>query len=374
MKILANREGLLSAFQAVWGVVPSKSPKAILQNVKLIASEEDGTTLLATDLEVGLIRRVTGVKVDQPGAAILSARVLDILRSSKDEELSIEVEDEKIEIRGLRSNFKLVAENPDLFPSVSGFEAADYYRVSAGDLKAAIRRTIFAIDEESTRFALGGLLWQFDGDKLSIVSTDGRRLAECALTMEREGNPPDLTNGNGAPVLPPKAMKMLERSLADDETQVHISINSKNSASIWADDLTLYTRLVEGRFPRYQDVFPGEEAQRISLPAGDLLGGTAQAKIMTSEESRGVDFAFSADGLTFSAQGADVGAATIELPLSLGCQPVTITFDPQYLDQMLRTWDADQEITLNLIDAKHPMVINVGESYRYVAMPMTRDR
>src|SRR3954464_9940860 len=115
MKSLCNREGLLAGFAMVSGVVPARSPKPILQNVKLVADSEDGSILMATDLEVGIRYRVLGVKVDEPGAVILpTARMGSILRTSLDEELAVEVEGDHLVVRGLHSEWKLPNESADL--------------------------------------------------------------------------------------------------------------------------------------------------------------------------------------------------------------------------------------------------------------------
>ena len=159
MKALCNREGLLAAFGMVSGVVPARSPKPILQNVKLIADPEEGAILMATDLEVGIRHRVMGMKVDQPGAVILpTARVGSILRTSNDLELDLEADGDHLWIRGLHSEFQLPAEDPSLYPEVPDFAATSYHVVKAADLRKLIRRTIFATDVESTRYALGGVL------------------------------------------------------------------------------------------------------------------------------------------------------------------------------------------------------------------------
>ena len=152
MKALCNRDGLLAALGMVSGVVPARSPKPILQNVKLVVDAEDGSTLMATDLEVGIRYRVLGIKVDQPGAVILpTARIGQILRTSNDDELAIETEGDHLIVRGLRSEFSLNLEDPDLFPEVPDFGAQTYHSVAASDLRKLIRRTIFATDVESTR-------------------------------------------------------------------------------------------------------------------------------------------------------------------------------------------------------------------------------
>src|SRR5437763_3163764 len=128
MKALCNRERLLAAFGMVSGVVPTRSPKPILQNLKLVADADEGSVLMATDLEVGIRHRVHGMKVDQPGSLILpTARVGSILRTSTDEELALEGDGEHLVIRGLHAEFNLPGEDPSLFPEVPDFAATSYH-------------------------------------------------------------------------------------------------------------------------------------------------------------------------------------------------------------------------------------------------------
>src|SRR5947209_14660150 len=124
MKALCNREGLLAAFGMVSGVVPARSPKPILQSIKLVADPDEGSVLMATDLEVGIRHRVIGMKVEQPGSAILATqRVGSILRTSTDEELAIEADGDQLIVRGLHAEFTLPAEDPGLYPEVPDFAA-----------------------------------------------------------------------------------------------------------------------------------------------------------------------------------------------------------------------------------------------------------
>src|SRR5205823_5630106 len=136
MKALCNREGLLAAFGMVSGVVPARSPKPILQNLKLVADPDEGSILMATDLEVGIRYRVIGVKVDQPGAAILpTQRMGSILRTSVDEELFLEADEDHLIVRDRRAEFRLPSEDPNLFPEVPDFGAAAYHKIEAADLR-----------------------------------------------------------------------------------------------------------------------------------------------------------------------------------------------------------------------------------------------
>lgn len=372
MKALCNREGLLSAFGMVSGVVPARSPKPILQNVKLVADPEEGSILMATDLEVGIRHRVLGVKVDQPGSVILpTGRFNQILRSTRDAELNLEVVNDELLIKGLRAEFKLPGEDPSLYPEVPDFAATSFHVVSAADLRKLIRRTIFATDVESTRYALGGVLVELTPESITMVGTDGRRLARMVASAESENNAP---NPPGNPVVPVKALKLIERNLDDSDPPVHIAIQGTSAVLVRTERAVIYSRLVEGRFPRYQDVFPANVEVKIKINTGELRLAVEQASIVTSEESRGVDFSFGNGVLRLSSQAADVGSSFVELPIPYEGKPVEITFDPRYLTDALKTLDDESEITAELIDSKNAAVFKTEDGYTYVVMPLMRDR
>ena len=372
MKALCNREGLLNAFTMVTGVAPARSPKPILQNVKFVVDDDDGSTLLATDLEVGIRHRVLGVRVEVPGAIILpTAKVGSILRTSNDDELSIETVDDQILIRGRYSEFKLPSDNPEHFPEVPDFAATSYHVVSAADLRRLIRRTSFATDPESTRYALGGCLIEFTAESLTMVGTDGRRLARMIAPAEIENDGPIPT---GSPVVPVKALKILERNINDDEAPVHIAIQADKNVLVRTENAVIYSRLVEGRFPRYQDVFPTHVENKVSVEVGPLRLAVEQASIVTSEESRGVDFNFSEGVLRLASQAADVGSSHVDLPIGYEGKAVEITFDPRYLTDALKTLDDASTVHIELIDSKNAAVFKTDDRYTYVVMPLTRER
>jgi DNA polymerase-3 subunit beta len=373
MKALCNREGLLAAFGMVSGVVPARSPKPILQNVKLVADPDAGSTLMATDLEVGIRHRVLGMKVEEPGAVILpTARFGSILRTSTDPELYLEAGAEQLLVRYPgRAEFHLPGEDPALYPEVPDFAAAGYHEVAAADLRKLIRRTIFATDTESTRYALGGVLVELKDDSITMVSTDGRRLARMAAPAEARN---DAQAPPGNPVVPVKALKLIERNLDDTDPPVHLAIQGTTSVLLRTERAVIYSRLVEGRFPRYQDVFPADVETKIRLDAGPLRLAVEQASIVTSDESRGVDFKFAEGALRLSSQAADVGSSQVEVPIAYDGKPLEITFDPRYLSDALKTLDDNDVVTVDLIDAKTAAVFHTEDRYTYVVMPLTRDR
>lgn len=372
MKSLCNRDGLLAGFGMVSGVVPARSPKPILQNVKLVSDPDEGSILMATDLEVGIRYRVLGVKVDRAGSVILpTQKMQSILRTSTDEELAIETADDQLLVRGLRAQFKMPTDDPALYPEVPDFAATAYHVVAAADLKKLIRRTMFATDVESTRYALGGVLVELTAESITMVGTDGRRLARMSAAAEAEGG---ATSPGGNPVIPVKALKLIERNLNDDDPPVHIAIQSGTSVLVRTERAVIYSRLVEGRFPRYQDVFPTSVEVKIPMEVGPLLSAVEQASIVTSEESRGVDFTFGEGILKLASQTADVGSSDIDMPISYEGKPVSITFDPRYLTDALKTLESSAAITAELIDHKNAAVFRTDDGYSYVVMPLTRER
>ena len=372
MRALCDREALLTAFGMVSGVVSVRSPKPILQNVQLIVDADDRSVLIGTDLDVGIRYHVRGTKVEKPGAVILpTTQMSSILRTCTDSELTIETDRDRLIIRGLHSEFALPAEDASLFPEVPDFATLSYHVIAAADLKKLIRRTIFATDVESTRYALGGVLVELTVESIAMVGTDGRRLARMSAAAEPENNP---SLPGGSPVIPVKALKVIERNLADDDLPVHLAFQNGTAVLIRSERSVIYSQLVEGRFPRYQDVFPANSDIKIPLEVGPLRTAVEQASIVTSEDSRGVDFQFSSGMLRLTSQSAAVGNSLIALPIGYEGKTVAITFDPRYLTDALKTLDDTTFITAELIDSNNAAVFKTNDCYTYVVMPLTREQ
>jgi DNA polymerase III subunit beta len=135
----------------------------------------------------------------------------------------------------------------------------------------------------------------------------------------------------------------------------------------------LSPRLVEGRFPKYQDVIPRDFNTSIELVASPLLSAVRQAMIVTNEESRGVDFTFADGTLTLTSVGQDVGSSKIQIPIGYDGEPIVITFDPKFVQDFLRVLEPASPLTLNLIDGNSAAVFRAEENYTYVVMPLSRE-
>jgi DNA polymerase-3 subunit beta len=369
MKVTCNREKLLAAFQTAASVAPSRSPKPILQNVKMEV-HADGVTLMATDLEVGIRIDVPGVEVEQPGAAVLPlSRFGSILRESSDETLRLESNAQGTIVRGERSEFKLPGENPAEFPAIAQFTDEKYHQAPARFVKELIRRTIFATDNESSRYALGGVLLEFEEEKITAVGTDGRRLAKMEGPATNVGGH---GSGESTIIVPLRAMQLIERTLHEGDAEVQIAAHT-NEILIKSPRATIYSRLLEGRFPSWRDVFPKTEGTTaIEITVGPFHSSVRQAAIVTSEESRGVDFVFGEGTVVLSGQAAETGQARVELPISYDGSPIAIKLDPRFVMDFLKVLDPEKNFTLDLKDSDNAAVCSTDDGYGYVIMPLAQ--
>ncbi len=372
MKISCDREQLLQAFQTVASVAPSRSPKPILQNVKLEVTDQ-AVTLLATDLEVGIRHQVNGVDIQSPGVAILSvARFGSILRESTDQTLHIESDAQGTTIRGERSQFRLPAEDPAEFPQVTAFEETDYHTVSARLLRELIRRTAFATDNESSRYALGGIKLEVEGDQLTAIGTDGRRLAKMTGPVGTTGKAIDSAQTT---IIPTRAMTLIERAVDPTEDEVQIAVKG-NEFLVHTVRATISARMLEGRYPDWNKVFPepGGGGVNLDLAVGATLTAVRQAQIATSDESRGIDFTFGEGMLVLSGKAAEVGQSRVELPIGYDGDELTVTLDPRFAIDFLKVLDADKTFCFAVKDSESAAVCSTDDGYGYVIMPLARDR
>lgn len=373
MKISCNRDLLVQAFQAVAAVAPPRSPKPILQNVKLdITGPETPATLTATDLEVSIRHDVDGVEAESPGAILLPVvRFGQILRESFDTVFRIETDGQKTVVRGERSTFNLASESPAEFPTTDAFDAESYYQAPAALLKTAIRRTIFATDNESSRYALGGVKFECEEGNLIAVGTDGRRLAKMEGPLESVGQPDPFGD---ATIVPSRSLQLIDRTIPDGAEGVRVAVK-QNALVVASGPATFSTRLLEGRFPRWRDVFPQRnDSVQIELTVGPFFSAVRQAMIVTSDESRGVDFTFGEGMLVLAGRAAEVGDSRVEMPIGYDGKPIDITLDPRFVVDFLKTLDSEESFAFDLVDGDSAAVARVDDGYAYVIMPLARDR
>jgi len=170
--------------------------------------------------------------------------------------------------------------------------------------------------------------------------------------------------------VPTKAMGLLERNLQDPEEMVRVTLRP-NEVLFKTERAVIYSRLVEGRYPAYREVFPKKPTTKITLTVGPFLAAVRQSAIMTDDESKRVAFAFAKKKLTMQARGAEAGRSRVELPLDYEGKGVEISFDPRFLTDMLKVLEPDAELALELVDSTSPALFRSGANYSYVVMPLS---
>lgn len=371
MKVTCKREELAHAFATAATVVNARSPKAILRNVKFDVVPDEAT-LSATDLEIGLRMSVPGVTVESPGSVVLPvASFGPILRESSDETLEIEYDGTAIHVRGQQSRFRLASEDPNEFPAIRGFEEDRYHEISARFFRELVRRTVFATDNESGRYALGGVLIELEGDGIVGVATDGRRLSMQTgpATAVGEHSTADTTT-----IIPTRAMNLIDRATAGNDEAIQIAVRD-NDVLVRSERTTIYSRLVEGRFPRWRDVFPRrDDASTIELPVGPFFAAVRQAGILASGENRGVEFTFETGKVVLEGVGAEVGESRVELPIEYDGPTRPIRLDHRFVSDFLRVLEPDCIFSFEVQSPDGPAICKYDNSFSYVIMPLAREQ
>ena len=372
MKITCDREPMAAAFQLAANVAPSRSPKEVLTNVKLTVSGQTAV-LTATDMEVGIRITVQGeVDVEKEGTCLLPvARTNAILRESSDERLTLETNEAGVKISGNRSRFNLPSANPDEFPSVESFEESSYHVIPTHLFSELVKRTVFATDAESSRYALGGVLLEMEGDEVIAVGTDGRRLARMQGKAQAvEGHK---TTGANT-IVPTRAIQLMERAVSDKDETVDVAART-NDLMIRTPRCTIYSRLVEGRYPNWRQVFPQrEDSHRVDMVVGPVFASLRQAAIVTDQESRGIELTFENGNLRIEGNTAEIGSSQVDMPIAYDGEEVRLTLDHRFLADFCKVLDNEANFVFDFESSQTPAVLTTEDGYGYVIMPMSRDR
>ncbi len=363
MKVICNRGALLEALLVTGNVVTARTPKPVLQCVKLTAAD-DKLTIGATDLEVAIRYSNTQVQIEQPGEALVPAdKIRDIVRESIDDTLSIEVEQDVANIKGQDSHFKIFTQAVSEFPPVPEFEGKADLEIQGGALKALIGQTLFAAARESSRYAFNGVLITSQGKKISLVSTDGRRLAQANgdLITGTEANGPTA-------IVPTKTLTLVDKLIDDPEETVGIQIR-ENQIIFHTSSATLTSTLLEGQFPPYQDVIPKDTDKLMTASTSEFLSAIRRASLLTTEESKGVRMQFSKSGLVLTSRSPESGEATVNFPCKYEGADIEIGFNPAFLVDALKVVDTD-EISFELTAPNRPALLKGGPNFQYVIMPV----
>ena len=369
MEITISKFELLRELTATQGVVERKTTIPILSNY-LFEAAGDKLQLTATDLDLSL-RTACTAKVKKEGACTIPARKLyDYVKLLPDADITIKLlENHWVSIRCGRSNTKMVGMARSNFPTLPVFPTAGVVKIPSAVLRSMIAKTGFAIANEESRYTLNGALMVLKSESITMVATDGHRLAH----IERSGEKFDGVSGEMKTLVPKKAMDELKTLL--DATDAETIDFAKDESTLYfrVGPRLLTSRQLTGQFPNYEAVLPKDITKSISVPGEELGAAIARVAQFADERSHAVRLRLEKDELKLSASSADSGDSEDSLEIAYNGDPMTIGFNAQYLIDFIKAAGSEQ-IKLELKDPQSAGQFRPADSedykYRYIVMPM----
>jgi DNA polymerase-3 subunit beta len=231
------------------------------------------------------------------------------------------------------------------------------------DFKQACRQVVFAAAKESSRYAINGILFELKGKKLALVATDGRRLARRRLSVTVSGDSPF---SQQRVIVPPKALALVERM--DDGDVVNIGLDGSRIV-ISSGEIVITSNLVEGTFPKYEDIIPTDYPRRFQISTSALAIAVRRAALLTTEQAKGIKMSLANDMMVLSSRAPEAGDAEVRLPVPGVGEPLDIGFNPQYLLEPLRLV-ASETVQMELGEPDRPAIIKAEPDFLYVVMPI----
>ncbi|MGA2981474.1 MAG: DNA polymerase III subunit beta [Terriglobales bacterium] len=372
MEITVSKFELLRELTATQGVVERKTTIPILSNY-LFEAAGDKLSLTATDLDLSL-RTSCNAKVKKEGACTIPARKLyDYVKLLPDADITIRLlENHWVSIRCGRSNTKMVGMAKSNFPGLPVFPSAGVIKIPAGVLRSMIAKTGFAIASEESRYTLNGALMVLKPESITMVATDGHRLAH----VERAGEKFEGVSGEMKTLIPKKAMDEL-KSLLDSQGE-----NNVETIDFAKDESTLFFRVgprlltsrqLTGQFPNYEAVLPKDISKSIALHGEELGAAIARVAQFADERSRAVRLRLEKGELKISASSTETGESEDSIEVAYDGEPMAIGFNAQYLMDFIKA-TGSCDVKLELKDAQSAGQLRPAEGedykYRYIVMPM----
>jgi DNA polymerase III subunit beta len=333
MKFTITREKLHEALGAVAASVPAKTTLPVLSNI-LVEASKDGLRLSGTDLDIA-VSTVIPAQVDQEGATTLPARKLvEIVRELPSAAIRFTGSGEqRVQIECGRSRFKLLGLSRDEFPAFPAVKFDGGWKVGAKDLQKLIAHVAFAASTEESRPILNGVLWELRSDRMRMVATNGHRLARMDVPLQGSGGHSDL-------IVPPKALDQIRRLFGPDDS-IEIA-RSDNHLGFRSAGTQIFTRLIEGPYPNYEQVIPRENDKTMTADRAALAAALRRMSIVASDQTHRIRLAFANGGCRFSVTTPDLGEAQEEMTVAYDGDPLEIGFNAAYLLEVLKYMPTDE--------------------------------
>jgi len=334
MKFTISREKLQEGLQAVTAAVPAKTTLPVLANL-LVETTDRGIRFSATDLDIAVSTEVSA-DVETPGAITIPAKKLsEIARELPPSPVKIAASGEqRVTLECGRSKFKLLGLPRDEFPTFPQVRFSDSWRVKSGELHKLISHTAFAVSTEESRPILNGVLWELREERMRMVATNGHRLAKMELPVEASSAPP------GDLIVPPKALEQIRRLFpAEEELEI---ARGENHLGFRSPFTSVFTRLVEGPYPNYEQVIPKDNDRYAIADKASLTQALKRMSVIASDQTHRIKMSFNTGMLKFSVTTPDLGEASDELPVNYTGDQLDIGFNATYLLEILRFMPTEQ--------------------------------
>jgi DNA polymerase-3 subunit beta len=373
MKFKINRDHFSNGLAQVLNVVGSKAAMPILSNV-LIEAEKDQIAVTTTNLDLG-IRCKIKAEVKEGGAVTLPVkRLATIVRELPNVDVAFDSSaSHQVKLASGGSQFRIMGIGREEFPALPPTDADKTFTLDQAELAAMLRNVAYAQSTDETRYILNGVYFNFRDGKLALVATDGRRLALVSKEM------PVPPASAGSIILPAKTVGELLH-LLDKGAKLNVSFDERRAAfqietgkeaneSGLVDSVYLFSKVVEGNYPNYQQVVPKETHQRIKLERELFLQCVHRAALVTSEKSNSVRIKLSPNLLEITASSPDFGESHESMAISYSGPELQVAFNPQFLVDPLRALTKD-EVFFEVKDEVSPGVFKTLESFVCVIMPV----
>src|SRR5262249_54277787 len=369
MEIVVRKNDLLRELQLFQGIVERKNTIPILANV-LMEAKGDKVGFLATDLEVGL-RSKCEATVTKGGSLTLPAKKFyEIVKSLPETDIRIAEDKGGVKIAADRFDSRMQTLPREDFPTLPDASTAPTASLSRSALKEMVGKTQFAITGEDTRYFLNGALFVLKPDSMSLVATDGHRLA--LVTTVRDGKKEKKDESENKAILPKKTLGELGRLLMEGDGDIAYE-RGENHLFFNVGDRLLISRMIDGQFPAYERVIPKGNDKHIEFERDRLTNAVKRVALLSNERSRAVKFQIDKGKVDVTSSSPDVGEAKETLPVEYNGGSMTICFNAQYVLDFLSVVTTDV-VSLDLKDEVSQAVMRPvgaeGYDYTYVIMPM----
>jgi len=364
MKLKILKSKFAEGMRSVQNIVNGKASPVIMQNVKIETTEDGKLRMTTSDLDIS-VESVVECEVEEPGVTTLPVKILSAAVSCSSEGvMNLEVdESDKASLRAGSAKYRLSGLSASLFPQFPKNEGSYTYTLKQVTLKEMLRKTAYAASQDDTRRNLKGVLMRFKDSKLTLVATDGRRMA---LVEKEEDFAADAEQDI---VLPNKTVQELQRSLSS-EGEVNITVQN-SQARFTLGNVTIYTKLAAEPFPNYAQVIPISFEQQITVDRLMLISAVERVGVMSSEV-HSTKLKFSNNLLSVTASANEIGEAKDEVPIKFEGNEIEVVYNSTYLLDALKAID-DDEIIFNMNDSHSPAVIRCSIPFIYVIMPLRVD-